>query len=73
LAILASTAAWADDDPALEAQEKAQASKQQMDAERKTLGAALKQTTGKSLKEVQNMSDAELDALSRNLERKVGK
>jgi hypothetical protein len=141
LAIMMSTAAWADYDPALEAREqaqreaaqkaarenqrkiqklqddaKAQAQKQQMDGKRKTLGvaaqgksdaevdtlyaakiksdtdaanraadearrklssgqgaAALKQTTGKSLQEIQNMSDAELDALSRDMEKKYGK
>jgi hypothetical protein len=141
LAILTSAAAWADYDPALEAQEKAQrdaaqkaarenqrqvqklkdeatarSNKEQMAAKRKTLGAAaqgksdadvdklyaakiksdtdaayrtadeakralssgqgaaaLKQTTGKSMKEIQNMSDAELDALSRDMEKKYGK
>jgi hypothetical protein len=141
LAILASTAAWADYDPALEAQEKAQRdaaqkaaredqrkiqkmkddaaaqyNKEQMAEKRKTLGAAaqgksdadvdklyaariksdtdaanraadnakralssgqgadaVKQTTGKSMKEMQNMSSAELDALAKEMEKKYGK
>jgi len=134
LAILASTAAWADYDPALEAQEKAQRdaaqkaarenqqkvqklkddaaaqyNKEQMAAKRKALGAAaqgksdaevdklyaakiksdtdaanralssgqaadaLKQSTGKSMKEIQNMSPAELEAMGKELEKKYGK
>jgi hypothetical protein len=141
LAILASTAAWADYDPALEAQEKAQRdaaqkaaredqrkiqkmkddaaaqyNKEQVAEKRKTLGAAatgksdaevdklyaariksdtdaanraadnakralssgqgadaVKQTTGKSMKEMQNMSSAELDALAKEMEKKYGK
>lgn len=141
LAILASTAAWADYDPALEAQEKAQRdaaqkaaredqrkiqkmkddaaaqyNKEQIAEKRKTLGAAaqgksdadvdklyaariksdtdaanraadnakralssgqgadaVKQTTGKSMKEMQNMSSAELDALAKEMEKKYGK
>ena len=134
LAILASTAAWADYDPALEAQEKAQRdaaqkaarenqqkmqkmkddaaaqyNKEQMASKRKALGAAatgksdaevdklyaakiksdtdaanralssgqaadaLKQSTGKSMKEMQNMSSAELDAMAKDLEKKYGK
>jgi len=134
LAILASAAAWADYDPALEAQEKAQRdaaqkaarenqqkmqkmkddaaaqyNKELMASKRKTLGAAaqgksdaevdklyaakiksdsdaanralssgqgadaLKQSTGKSMKEIQNMSPAELDAMSKELEKKYGK
>ena len=134
LAILASAAAWADYDPALEAQEKAQRdaaqkaarenqqkvqklkddaaaqySKEQMAAKRKTLGAAaqgksdaevdklyaakiksdsdaanralssgqgaaaLKQSTGKSMQEIQNMSPAELEAMGKELEKKYGK
>ena len=32
--------------------------------------AAMKQTTGKTMKEIQNMSPAELDALSREMEKK---
>ena len=35
--------------------------------------AAVKQVTGKSMKEIQNMSDAELDALAKDLEKKYGK
>jgi len=134
LAILASTAAWADYDPALEAQEKAQRdaaqkaarenqqrvqklkddaaaqyNKEQMAAKRKTLGAAaqgksdaevdklyaakiksdtdaanralssgqgaaaLKQSTGKSMQEIQNMSPAELETMGKELEKKYGK
>jgi len=134
LAILASTAAWADYDPALEAQEKAQRdaaqkaaredqrkiqkmkddaaaqyNKEQVAAKRKTLGAAaqgksdaevdklyaakiksdsdaanralssgqgaaaLKQSTGKSMQEIQNMSPAELEAMGKELEKKYGK
>ena len=134
LAILASTAAWADYDPALEAQEKAQRdaaqkaarenqqkvqklkddaaaqyNKEQMAAKRKALGAAargksdaevdklyaakiksdtdaanralssgqaadaLKQSTDKSMKEIQNMSPAELEAMGKELEKKYGK
>ena len=134
LAILASTAAWADYDPALEAQEKAQRdaaqkaarenqqrvqklkddaaaqyNKEQMAAKRKTLGAAaqgksdaevdklyaakiksdtdaanralssgqgaaaLKQSTGKSMQEMQNMSPAELEAMGKEMEKKYGK
>ena len=134
LAILASTAAWADYDPALEAQEKAQRdaaqkaaredqrkiqkmkddaaaqyNKEQVAAKRKTLGAAaqgksdaevdklyaakiksdsdaanralssgqgaaaLKQSKGKSMQEIQNMSPAELEAMGKELEKKYGK
>ena len=134
LAILASTAAWADYDPALEAQEKAQRdaaqkaarenqqkmqkmkddaaaqyNKELMASKRKTLGAAaqgksdaevdklyaakiksdsdaanralssgqgaaaLKQSTGKSMQEIQNMSPAELEAMGKELEKKYGK
>ncbi len=35
--------------------------------------AAVKSVTGKSMQDIQNMSDAELDALSREMERKYGK
>ena len=134
LAILASTAAWADYDPALEAQENAQRdaaqkaarenqqkmqkmkddaaaqyNKELMASKRKTLGAAaqgksdaevdklyaakiksdsdaanralssgqgaaaLKQSTGKSMQEIQNMSPAELEAMGKELEKKYGK
>jgi hypothetical protein len=141
LAMLVSTMAWADWDPALEAREKAQqdaarraeqdkqrqiqkmksdaqaqADKGQMDSKRKTLGASaqgksdaevnklydakikkdteaayrgaeaaksalstgqgaevMKQTTGKSMKEMQNMSEAELEAWSKEMEKKYVK
>jgi hypothetical protein len=35
--------------------------------------AALRQTSDKSMKEIRNISDAELDALSGDVERRYGK